>query len=194
MEFGPCSVRDLYDYLRSDLAHKRGLHVGAEINLDNLRNSLEKLIERDQRIIKFQCKSGTKIRYGFTKYVSILPTEPRFLKVKGRLDRCFRCGQLKFTSESKIFHLPAACPFYKAQNYFKILKINDARVIISENFVYGVIDNLNTPQIRFPGVIFDKTVNDRISELWYINNIAHQQEIIIPDRLLPLKVDERLLK
>ncbi len=65
--------------------------------------------------------------------------------------------------------------------------------IISRDFIYGVLDNLQSWAIRLPGKNQNKSNEVILSELWLINEKAREMEIIESDRILPLKVEEYLV-
>ncbi|KKL62392.1 hypothetical protein LCGC14_2185640, partial [marine sediment metagenome] len=90
-------------------------------------------------------------------------------------------------------HFKYKCRQYTPQKYFKLLKIDTFWAIISRDFVFGVLDNLQSCVIRLPGKNQDKSNEDVLSELWLINEKARETEIIERDRILPLRVEEYLV-
>jgi hypothetical protein len=194
MEFGPCSVRELHDYLRSDLALKRGLFCSKDTSMELLRAELNALAEENKTIIKFMCKTGTKVRYGITLFPGDRASETRYLVPMGTLQTCVYCALPIFTCENRRFHFPAKCTEYKTQNYFKIFRYKDTRAIISDDFVYGVIDNTEPFTLRLTKEVHLDKANRVLSELWYINQQACQQQQIPAGRLLPLKTRETMVE
>ncbi|MHA1368589.1 MAG: hypothetical protein ACTSRA_02575 [Promethearchaeota archaeon] len=198
LEFGPCSVRDLFDYMRSDFALKRGLYIFKDFSIDILYKTLNKLVEKNELIVKFSCSSGTKVRYGYTNLPGCLPGEPRYLEPIGNLECCSFCGSPVFIYNGNKFHLHADCFKYSRQKTFIILRYNNTKAIISDSFVFGVIDGKMDYRIRLPGIInkppeiTSKLRFGVFSELWYINELAREKGLVPPGRLLPLKVKETL--
>ncbi len=194
MEFGPCSVRDLYDYLRSPFALTRGLYCSKNITIDAVRRELNALVSENREIVRYSCHSGTKIRYGVTLLRGFSQSETRFLKPNGVMHTCIYCGLRIFECDGRKFHFPAMCTQNVAQNYFKILKIKDAIAIISDDFVYGIIDDVAPYILRLSKEIHRDITGQPISELWYINRRAQQKKFVPVGRLLPLKTKETSLE
>lgn len=193
LEFGPCSTPEILDYLRSNLFYQKGYYSSIEWSQSKIKYKLKKISQEDDNIFKFQSIDGYKIRYGTTKFKYYLLKEPRYLRVKGYIKRCMFCGMPIFIYESKVFHFKYNCQQYKPQEFFKLLKINDLWVIISRNYIHGILDDLQSSKLRLPGKNRDRFYKDILSELWVINEKAREEEIIEHDLLLPLKAEEYIV-
>jgi hypothetical protein len=180
-EFGPCTVRDLYDYLRSDLAVTRGLLRSNGLSKNRIYQELNNIIKEDESIVKFQCDDSI-FRFGVTQYPQYLHSEPHFLSLKAKLRTCIDCAQQIMECDDLSFHFPARCDKYEPQHYFKILPLKDVRAIISDDFTYGVMEKNYIFSLRWP----------KESELWVINELARKLGHIPPSRLLPLKTHESI--
>lgn len=194
VEFGPCSVRDLYDYLRSTFAIKRGLYCPRDFTINGIRAELEAIAGEENTIAKFNCTSGTKIRYGITKFTFYSRSVQRFLTPGGSLHTCVDCAFPIFECDGHSFHLPARCDKNVHQEYFKILQYKDEKVILSSDFVYGIIENAEPYTIRLTKEFRQNNTNRLFSELWYINQQARFKRLVPPDRLLPLRTKETTLE
>ena len=190
LEFGPCATTEILDYLRSDLIYQRGHYTSQEWTRRKIKYQLDKVSRENDKIFKFKSNSGFKVRYGTTKFEYYLLQEPRYLRVKGYLKRCMFCGMPIYIKDINVFHFRYNCKQYEPQNYFKLLKLDDFWAIISCDFVYGVLDDLQSCTLRLPGRIQNKSNTDIVSELWLINEKAREQELVESDRLLPLKAEE----
>jgi hypothetical protein len=194
VEFGPCSVRDLYDYLRSTFAIKRGLYCPRDLTINGIRTELEAIVGEEGTVAKFQCTSGTKVRYGITQFTYYSPSEQRFLSPRGSLHTCVDCAFPIFECDGRSFHLPARCDKNVPQDYFKIMQYKDEKVILSNDFVYGIIENAAPCTLRLTKEFKQSGTNRLFSELWYINQQARSRQLVPPDRLLPLKTKETTLE
>ena len=154
------------------------------------RRAYQKALEKNNKIFKFQCNSGYKVRYGTTKFKYYLLQEPRFLKTQGYLKHCMFCGMPIYINDDKVFHFKYKCNQYQKQEIFKLLKVDNFWAIISRDFIYGVLDDLHSCILRLPGTNQKKDQNTSLSELWLINQKARKEELIESDRLLPLKAEE----
>ncbi|MHA1727248.1 MAG: hypothetical protein ACTSWY_00770 [Promethearchaeota archaeon] len=193
-EFGPCAPLEILDYIHSDFFYQKGYFTPQDWTLSKIKYHLEKIAKEDNEIFKFQTHSGYKIRYGHTKFEYYLSEEPRFLKAKGSLRRCIFCGMPVYVNENKEFHFKYKCEQYIPQEYFKLLKIHDKYAIISRDYIYGIIDNLQSCSIRLPGRNQNMQEENIHSELWLINEQARKLHVIEKDRLLPLKVEEFIVE
>ncbi len=193
LEFGPCSATEILDYLNSNLHFLKGHYTHQEWTQSMIKYQLDKISMKNDKAFKFQSDSGFKIRYGITKFEYYLLQEPRYLKVKGYIKRCMFCGMPIYIKDTEIFHFKYKCKQYIPQNYFKLLKVGIFWAIISVDFVYGVLDNLQSCIIRLPGKNKDKSNETIYTELWLINEKAREMEFIEQDRLLPLKAEEYLV-
>lgn len=189
-EYGPCAVNEALDYLKSDFFFQKGNFTPEEWSYRKVQYYLNKMTDNYRDIFKFSCDSGYSVRYGQTKFSYYLLEEPRFLKVKGYLKRCMFCGMPIYINETKVFHFRYNCKQFKPQNYFKLLKIDNFWAIISGDFVYGILDDLQSCQLRLPNYYQNRMYNMLQSELWLINQKARESQIIESDRLLPLKAEE----
>ncbi|MHA1683673.1 MAG: hypothetical protein ACTSUE_22235 [Promethearchaeota archaeon] len=194
VEFGPCSVRDLFDYLQSSLALKRGLYIPGTLTMDKLRRELEKLVDTDESIVKFNCTSGTKIRYGLTNFVDYPISETRYLHPSGTIHACMYCGLQVFTKGCQTFHFPGLCSQCINQTFFKIIRFAESKAIVSNSFVFGVIDKENKYHLRLPKQLHVEGYKSLLSELWYINELAREKGIIHKEKILPLNVMEKFRK
>ncbi|MHA1151000.1 MAG: hypothetical protein ACTSR8_22490 [Promethearchaeota archaeon] len=190
LEFGPCSTTELLDFLNSDLYLHKGLPVCQDFTRSKLRYQLNKFAKNNKEIFKFRCENGFKVRFGTTIFKYYLPYEPRSLKVQGYLKPCIFCGMPIYINQNKVFHFKYKCSQYQEQEYFRLLKLENFWAIISRDFVYGILDNLHSYELRLPGPIKNKTNSNIKSELWLINDEAREREIIEPDRILPVKAEE----
>ncbi|KKN42879.1 hypothetical protein LCGC14_0708760 [marine sediment metagenome] len=193
LEYGPCSSTEILDYIRSELFYKKGYYSPQEWTERKIKYQLDKLSTSDNKVFRLQSSSGFKFRYGYSKFDYFLLREPRYLKVEGYLKRCMFCGMPIYIFGSKIFHFKYNCQQYTPQNHFKLLKVDIFWAVISRDFVYGVIDNLESCTIRLPGKNRNNSYENILSELWLINEKAREKEIIEFDRILPLKVEEYLV-
>ncbi|MHA1996822.1 MAG: hypothetical protein ACTSU9_01820 [Promethearchaeota archaeon] len=194
VEFGPCSVRDLFDYLQSSLALKRGLYIPGTLTMDKLRRELEKLVDTDESIVKFNCTSGTKIRYGLTNFVDYPISETRYLHPSGTIHACMYCGLQVFTKGGQTFHFPGRCSQCNNQTFFKIIRFAGSKAIISDSFVFGIIDKENKYKLRLPKQIHVEGYKSLLSELWYINELAREKGMIPKGKILPLNAMEKFRK
>ncbi|WP_457556509.1 hypothetical protein [Candidatus Harpocratesius sp.] len=195
-EFSPCSSYEIYDYIRSDFFYEKGNICLEDVSIHRISTYLTQIEKERPEIVKFRCKSGFPLRYGYTKFKYFLLDEIRYLRPKGYLKRCMYCGMPMFIEENHIFHFKYKCDQYQHQNMFKLIKFGSKRAIISANFVFGVIDDINQGKFRLPDT-FSKTLYHEkekkpsvYSELWMINHKAREIGIIEKDRLLPLKAEE----
>ncbi len=193
LEFGPCATPEIFDYLRSDLFYQKGHYPSQEWTRSKIKYQLDKISQKNEKIFKLFSNSGFKVRYGNSNFEYYLLQEPRYLKVKGYVKRCMFCGMPIYIKDTNVFHFKYNCRQYTPQKYFKLLKIDTFWAIISRDFVYGVLDNLQTCTIRLPGKNQNKSNGGVLSELWLINEKAREKEIIESDRILPLKVEEYLV-
>ncbi len=193
LEFGPCATPEILDYLRSDLFYQKGHYHSQEWTRSKIKYQLDKISQKKENIFKLYSNSGFKVRYGNSKFEYYLLQEPRYLKVKGYVKRCMFCGMPIYIKDTNVFHFKYNCRQYTPQKYFKLLKIDTFWAIISRDFIYGVLDNLQSCGIRLPGKNQNKSNEDVLSELWLINEKAREKEIIEPDRILPLKAEEYLV-
>lgn len=193
LEFGPCATPEILDYLRSNLFYQRGYYSPIEWTRSKIKYQLKKISQTNDKISKFQSNSGFKVRYGTTKFKYYLLQEPRYLRVKGYIKRCMFCGMPIYIYDSKEFHFKYKCKQYKTQKYFKLLKVDIFWAIISPNFVHGILDDLQSCKLRLPGRNQNKLDKDVYSELWLINEMAREKELIESDRLLPLKAEEFII-
>lgn len=189
-EIGPCSTTELLDYLRSDFFYRRGNYSLEEWTRSKIKYHLNKIVREGNKIFKFSCNNGFKVRYGLTKFKYYLLEEPRFLKVKGYMKRCMFCGMPIYIEDTKIFHFTYKCKQCQPQDYFKLLKLDTFWVIISKDFIYGIMEDLQSCTLRLPGPNRNNSNENIYSELWLINEKARDLELIEPDRLLTLKAEE----
>ena len=189
-EFGPCAISELYDYLRSDLFYQKGYYDSTEWTYSKIGYQLNKLAKENDAIFKFQSDNGFKVRYGTSKFKYYLLKEPRYLKIQGYIKRCIFCGMPIYINGTKVFHFKYKCEQYIPQNYFKLLKLDSFWVIISRDFVYGILDDFQSCNLRLPGRNQNESNDNFSSELWLINEEARKKEFIESDRLLPLKAEE----
>ena len=56
-----------------------------------------------------------------------------------------------------------------------------------------ILDDLQSGKLRLPGRNQNKLDKDVYSELWLINEMAREKELIESDRLLPLKAEEFII-
>jgi hypothetical protein len=193
LEFGPCSTTEILDYLRSDLVFQKGHYSKKEWTRSKIRYQLNKIVKNNPKILKFSCNSGYSVRYGLTKFEYYLLEEPRYLKPEGYLKRCMYCGMPIYINGTRVFHFKYNCKQYHPQNYFNLLKLKDFRAIISRDFIYGILDDLQSCEIRLPANNQITSNKIFLSELWLINEKAREKEIIESDRLLPLKAEEYII-
>ncbi|MBN1800670.1 MAG: hypothetical protein JW891_04145 [Candidatus Lokiarchaeota archaeon] len=189
-EFGPCAPIEVLDYLRSNIFCQRNKFSSEEWTQSKIRHKLNNLVESNKIIFKFESKSGFKVRYGLSRFKYYLLQEPRFLRVKGYIKRCMFCGMPIYIEDSNVFHFQYKCKQYTPQEHFKLMKVDTFWVIISRDYVYGILDDLQSSALRLPGKINNKSSGNSFSELWLINECARKQELIEPDRLLPIKAEE----
>ena len=190
LEFGPCATTEVVDYLRSNLFYRKGNYSSQEWTRSKINYHLDKISLNNNDFFKFRCNSGFDVRYGQTKFKYYLLEEPRYLKVKGYIKRCMFCGMPIYIEDTNVFHFEYNCKQFKSQNYFKLLKYKTFWAIISTDFVYGILDDLQSGIFRLPGKNQDKSNEDIFSELWLINEKARESDLIESDRLLPLKAEE----
>ncbi len=188
-ELSPCSSYEIYDYMKSDFFYKKGNLYLDHISIARISRFLVQIEKENKSIFKFICADGFNFRYGYTKFKFYLPLEPRYLKPQGYLKRCMNCGMPIYIEGDRVFHFKYHCSQFQQQDYFKLIKFGKKRAIISHNFVYGVIDDLNTSNLRFPFKNMDNQENI-LSELWIINETARKLGLIELDKILPLKADE----
>ena len=193
LEFGPCATPEILDYLRSNFFFQKGFYTSIEWNQSKIKYQLKKISKENNTILKFQSRTGYKVRYGITKFKYYSLKEPRYLRVKGYIKRCMYCGMPIYIYDSKVFHFKYKCKQYESQNFFKLMKIDTFWAIISPNFVHGILDDLQSGNLRLPGRNQDKSYKKIYSELWLINEKAREKELIEFDRLLPLKVEEYIV-
>ena len=179
--------------MRSNLFYQRGYYSPIEWTRSKIKYQLKKISQTNDKISKFQSNSGFKVRYGATKFKYYLLQEPRYLRVKGYIKRCMFCGMPIYIYDSKVFHFKYKCKQYKTQKYFKLLKVDIFWAIISPNFVHGILDDLQSGKLRLPGRNQNKLYKDVYSELWLINEMAREKELIESDRILPLKAEEFII-
>jgi hypothetical protein len=190
LEFGPCAVREVLDYICSDLFLQKGYYSPEEWTYSKTLYHMDKVSESDKRIFKFQCDSGYQVRYGSTKFNYYLLEEPRYLKVKGYLKRCMFCGMPIFVQGNNVFHFKYKCKQYKPQDNYKLLKVNDFWSIVSRNYIHGILDDLRSAKLRLLGRNQNSSESNVASELWLINNKARELELIESDRVLSLYAEE----
>jgi hypothetical protein len=188
-EISPCSIAEIYDYIHSDLFFLRGNICYKDFDLKKLRYELERLVAMNPHIYKFQCDSGYKVRYGFTKFLYYLPNEPRFLRVKGSLKRCMFCGMPIYAEENHIFHFKYNCEHYHPQNHFRLIKINGFWVIISRVGLIGIIDDINSTNLRLPDRVTNIDPNNT-SEWWLINRLLRKRGYTESEAFFPIIGDE----
>ena len=191
-EIGPCAITEILDYLRSDLFYRKGNYYEQEFTRSQIKYQLDKISIENNKIFKFKCSSGFNVRYGSTKFKYYLLEEPRYLKVKGYIKRCMFCGMPIYIEDTNVFHFNYKCKQCQPQNYFKLLKLDSFWAILSQNFVYGILDDLQSCTLRLPGPNRNNSNEEIFSELWVINEKAREMELIEPDRLLPLKAEEHI--
>ena len=189
-EIGPCATTEVLEYLRSDLFYQKGNYCEQEWNRSQIKYQLDKISQDNDEIFKFKCSSGFNVRYGYTKFIYYLLEEPRYLKVKGYIKRCMFCGMPIYIEDTNIFHFNYKCKQCQPQNYFKLLKLDSFWAILSQNFVYGILDDLQSCTLRLPGRNKNISNEEILSELWLINEKARERGFIESDRLLPLKAEE----
>lgn len=193
LEFQPCNARELLDYMRSNLFYQKGNLSHREWTVSMINYQLDKLAQENDKIFKFQSNNGFKVRYGMSKFDYYLLMEPRYLRENGYLKRCMFCGMPIYINDTKVFHFKYQCQQYKPQEYFKLIKVDNFWAIISRDFVYGVLDDLQSLILRLPGKNQNKNLDGIHTELWKINEKAREKKFIEKDRLLPLKVDEYII-
>ncbi len=176
LEFGPCATPEILDYLRSDLFYQKGYYPSKEWTRSKIKYQLGKISKKNDKIFKLQSSSGFKVRYGTSKFEYYLLQEPRYLKVEGYIKRCMFCGMPIYIRDTNVFHFKYKCIQYIPQKYFKLLKVDLFWAIISRNFVFGVIDNLQSCRMRLPGKNQNKSNEEILSELWLINEKAREKE------------------
>ncbi|MHA1489299.1 MAG: hypothetical protein ACTSRI_06560 [Promethearchaeota archaeon] len=189
-EFGPCSTTEVLDYIRSDFFYLKGHYSSKEWTRSKIRDQLNRISRNNDKVFKFHCNNGFKVRYGASKFEYFILQEPRYLKVKGYIKRCMFCGMPIYIENSNVFHFKYKCKQYKPQEYFKLLKLEDFWAIISRDYVYGILDDLHSCTLRLPGRNENKSNEVIFSELWLINKMARKRELIEPDRLLSIKAEE----
>jgi len=188
-ELSPCSSYEIYDYMKSNFFYEKGHYYFDDLSIPKISRFLTQIEKENSNIFKFKCSDGFNFRYGFTKFKYFLPLENRYLRPQGYLKRCMHCGMPIYIEGNRIFHFKYQCSQYKQQNYYKLLRFGKKKAILSHNFIYGVIDDLNSGILRLP--YKSKQDNERVaSELWLINEKARKIGWIESDRLLSLKADE----
>jgi len=192
-DIGPISSTELLDYLNSDLFYKKGYFTHEEWTRSKIQYRLDKLTRNFDDIFKFKCKSGLNARYGISKFKTFLSEEFRFLEVKGYLKRCMYCGIPIYIQDEKIFHFKFKCEQFFPQSFFKLLKVDDFWAILSENFIFGILEDFQSCSIRLPGNFKSKAEKDILTEFWLINTRAKEQEIINKDQILKIYAEERLI-
>lgn len=190
IDFGPCSVRELYEYLRSDISARRGLQCDKHVTLETVRNNVESLVATNPKYSKFQCTSGTKVRYGFVRVPRFPDAETRHLIPAGVVSTCPACGMQVFEEDGRGFHFPARCDNYVPQSFFKVIHFSQGKAIISDAFVHGIVDNARPYALRLPKEMEASGSTGVISELWHVNDRARAMGFLPPTGLLPLKVRE----
>ncbi len=193
LEFQPCSVSEIYDYLRSDFFLQMGNYTSQEWSRSKIRYYSDKLAEDNYMFFKFESNSGYKVRYGVSRFKDYLIEEPRYLKVKGYLKRCMYCGMPIYINDSEVFHFKYKCKQYKPQEYFKLIKVENFWAIITRDFVYGILEDLNSCILRLPGRNQSNLDEGIHSELWLINKKVREMGLIEADRLLSIKAEEYLV-
>ena len=192
-ELQPCNAREILDYMRSNLFYQKGNISKKEWNIPMIKYQLDKLVQDNDNIFKFESTSGFKVRYGMSKFDYYLLMEPRYLKESGYLKRCMFCGMPIYINENKIFHFKYHCKQYQPQDYFTLLRVDYFWAIISKDFVYGILDDLQSLTLRLPGTCQSNSNKDINSELWLINKEARLKNFIEEDCLLPLKTEEFII-
>ncbi len=190
LESGPCATTEILDYIRSNLFYQKGQYFSQEWTRSKIKYQLNKISREDDKIFKINCNSGFKVRYGPTKFQFYLLEEPRYLKVKGYLKRCMFCGMPIYIIDTNVFHFKYKCKQYEPQNYLKLMKLEAFWAILSKDFVYGILDDMQSCILRLPGSNQNKSNKEIFYELWLINERAREMELIESDRLLPLKAEE----
>lgn len=188
-ELSPCSVAEIIDYFNSDLFYIKGNICKEDITVQKIRYELEKLVKKIPQVVKFQCQDGYKVRYGITKFKYYLLSEPRYLRVAGYIKRCMFCGMPMYIEDQKVIHFKHHCPQYQPQNFFQLIKLENFWAIISKAYIHGVMNDLNSAQLRLP----DRNESSNAlttSELWLINQKARENHLIERDQILPIKGDE----
>ena len=193
LEFGPCAIPEILDYLRSNFFYQKGYYTSIEWSRSKIKYQLKKISKENDEIFKFQSINGYKIRYGTTRFKYYLLMEPRYLRVKGYIKRCMFCGMPIYIFDSKVFHFKYKCKQYQTQNFFKLLKVDFFWAIVSRNYIHGILDDLQSGKLRLPGRNQNKSYKGIHSELWLINKKAREKELIESDRLLPLKAEEYIV-
>ncbi|MBD3211872.1 MAG: hypothetical protein GF311_04615 [Candidatus Lokiarchaeota archaeon] len=190
IELGPCAVNEALDYIRSGFFLQKGNLSLEEWTYSKLKYHFDKIIEENKVLFKFNCDSGYQVRYGPTKFEYYLLEEPRYLRESGYLKRCMFCGMPIYINGRKVFHFRYNCKQYIPQKYYHLLKIDNFFAIISRDFIYGILDDLQSCKIRLPSYNQIESSENVQSELWLINKIARERELIEPDRLLSLRAEE----
>jgi len=191
MEFGPCSIGELWDYMRSDFYLSRGRKL-VELNKSQIRYAVEKLVRNEPGIFRLYTLNGTRVRYGFRQFKELSKVEPRYLQVKGDLWRCMKCGMPIYQYGNHMYHFEYPCEECQAQSRFKRIKVNgEFYAIVDGNYVYGVLDNLHLGNLRLPEV-YRGDQEDVLSELWAINIHARDAEVVEWDKILCLNAQEIL--
>ncbi|MBN1215456.1 MAG: hypothetical protein JXA99_08420 [Candidatus Lokiarchaeota archaeon] len=193
IELGPFATIEILDYLRSDFFCQKSYYNRDEWTRSKVRYQLNKISKNNKKIFKFHSSYGYLVRYGYTKFIYYLLEEPRYLKVQGYLKHCMYCGMPIYINDKKVFHFKYKCKQYQPQEYFKLLKINNFWAIISNNFVYGILDDLHSCKLRLPENNQNKANDNIFSELWLINEVARENEIIESDCILQLKAEECII-
>ena len=193
-ELQPCAAGELIDFLRSDLFYEKGYYTSENLTNRRVRYYLDKISQKNNKIFKFQSESGFKIRYGNSKFKYYSLNEPRFLTVKGHLNRCLYCGMPIYCNESDTFHFKFNCKEYIGQDYYSLLKIDNFWAIVSNYFVYGILDNLQSSTLRLPGKNPNYAIDGINSELWKVNDYAREKKLIEKDQILSIKAKEFIVK
>lgn len=188
-EFGPCTITEILDYLKSDFFQIKGQFNPEEWTYSKVNYRVNKIVEENPKFFKFECTTGYKFRFGVSKFKYYSLKEQRFLKIKGYLKRCMFCGMPMFIEDERIFHFKYHCTQYEPQDYFKLIKVENFRAIISKDFVHGILDSLNSSELRLPENYKGENANVS-TELWLINKKARENKFIESDRLLPLRAEE----
>ncbi|MGQ4876207.1 MAG: hypothetical protein ACP6IY_19235 [Promethearchaeia archaeon] len=189
-EMDPCSSAEILDYINSDLFYYRGYNNPKELNLSQITRRLNTISKNSNKIFKFECENGYKNRFGISKYQEYLASEPRYLKVYGYMERCMFCGMPVYVYQNKSHHFKYKCEKYPEQNIFKLIKVESLYAIISQHYVYGVLDDLQSCNLRLPGKNNNKSRKNILSELWLINEFTKENGLIDSEQLLTLKAEE----
>lgn len=103
------------------------------------------------------------------------------------------CGMPMYVKNAQVFHFQYNCKQYHPQKHFKLLKLNNFWAIISQSFIHGILDDLQTQELRLPSSLSGHNGSSFSSELWIINHEARKKGLIEPDSLLSVDVEEYLV-